>query len=153
MSDDVTRLAEVLRTSGADRSLAVGTLVLAWPGTRTERPYIARTRTPVWEIAGIPVVSIEGIAGGIALTHIEVLPDELDPAINRLLGATQAKSDAIDAHAELVTRMEALCGPCENYATPGQDCITAGPEVFAAEACTSCVIRAALNDPTEETTP
>lgn len=67
----------------------------------------------------------------------------------RLLGATQAKSDAIDAHAELVARMEALCADREAkcaeslrlHGIPGAPLIRVDS------------IRAALNDPTEETTP
>lgn len=44
-----------------------------------------------------------------------------------------------------LARVTALANKsCENYDKPGQDCITAGPEVLATEGCTSCLVRAAL---------
>ncbi|GAA0853331.1 hypothetical protein ACFQVD_26705 [Streptosporangium amethystogenes subsp. fukuiense] len=53
----------------------VGTPVLAWPGAREVEPMVTRTRTPAWTLGcGDPVVSVEGWAGGIYLTHIEVVP-------------------------------------------------------------------------------
>jgi hypothetical protein len=76
----------------------VGTPVLAYPGVRPEDPaavgYRQRvekgrlfrgetdptegletvTRTPAWPLGdGTPVVSVEGYAGGIILTHIDVI--------------------------------------------------------------------------------
>lgn len=51
----------------------VGTQVLAFPGTREGRVLLTRTRSEAWAVAsGTPVVSVEGYAGGIALTHIEI---------------------------------------------------------------------------------
>lgn len=49
----------------------IGTLVLAFPGSRDGRALYTRTRTPAWNLSGHPVVSVEGYPGGIALTHIE----------------------------------------------------------------------------------
>lgn len=57
-----------------DDDLPIGTPVLAFGGTRDDRVVVTRTRSEVWQISGQPVVAVEGIAGGIALTHIEVLP-------------------------------------------------------------------------------
>lgn len=53
----------------------IGTPVLAWPGVRDDEPLTTRTRTPAWTLGhGAPVVSVEGYAGGIALTHVEPVP-------------------------------------------------------------------------------
>jgi hypothetical protein len=50
----------------------VGTPVHAWPIHRGDPPMITRTRTPAWTLGhGAAVVSVEGYAGGISLTHIE----------------------------------------------------------------------------------
>lgn len=76
----------------------VGTPVVAYPGIRPERPVAVAyrkaveagrtvagetnpckrlettTRTPAWNLGhGTPVVSVEGYAGGIALTHVDVI--------------------------------------------------------------------------------
>lgn len=52
----------------------IGTPVHAWPGTLNEQPLRTHTRTPAWELgSGYPVVSVDGHAGGIHLTHIEPL--------------------------------------------------------------------------------
>lgn len=53
----------------------VGTPVKAWPGDRSAEPLVTTTRTPAWVLGhGTPVVSVKGYAGGIALSHIEVIP-------------------------------------------------------------------------------
>lgn len=50
----------------------IGTLVLAWPGTRDAEPLVTMTRSAAWPLGhGEPVVAVEGKAGGIALTHVE----------------------------------------------------------------------------------
>lgn len=66
----------------------VGTPVIAYPLTRPEdkRPdYFERletvTRTKAWTLGhGVPVVSVEGYAGGIALTHIDPRPTPAEAA-------------------------------------------------------------------------
>jgi hypothetical protein len=59
--------------------LAPGTHVLAWPGSRDSAPLVTRTRSEVWTLgSGDRVVMVEGRAGGIALTHIDVLPTRAD---------------------------------------------------------------------------
>jgi hypothetical protein len=51
----------------------VGTPVVAYPLARDDEPLRTRTRTPAWELGhGAAVVSVEGYAGGIALTHVDV---------------------------------------------------------------------------------
>lgn len=52
----------------------VGTPVHAWPWTRTDEPTVTRTRTPAWRLGhGASVVSVDGHAGGIYLTHVDPL--------------------------------------------------------------------------------
>lgn len=51
----------------------IGTPVRYWPGTRDGEGARSITRSPAWSISGHAVVSVEGYAGGIALSHIDVL--------------------------------------------------------------------------------
>jgi len=60
--------------------LPIGTPVLAYPGIRPDDPFARAirpkvldtvTRSEVWEVGGTLVVSVEGYAGGIALSHID----------------------------------------------------------------------------------
>lgn len=53
----------------------IGTPVIAFPGTRDGRGMLSRTRTPAWTIGEHAVVSVEGHAGGIALTHIIIVEE------------------------------------------------------------------------------
>lgn len=54
----------------------VGTPVVAYPVTRNDESLITATRTPAWELGhGEPVVSVDGYAGGICLTHVDVLTE------------------------------------------------------------------------------
>lgn len=49
----------------------VGTPVVAYPATRDGWSLVSQTRTPAWTLGhGTPVVSVEGYAGGICLTHV-----------------------------------------------------------------------------------
>lgn len=51
----------------------VGTLVTAYPLTRTDRPRYTRTRSEAWTLGhGAPVVAVEGYGGGIHLTHVDI---------------------------------------------------------------------------------
>ncbi|MFG2747228.1 hypothetical protein ACGFY0_45245 [Streptomyces chartreusis] len=55
----------------------VGTFVLAYPMTRDDAPLPTRTRTPAWTLGhGEPVVSVEGEAGGICLSHVDVVDEQ-----------------------------------------------------------------------------
>jgi hypothetical protein len=64
----------------------IGTPVIAYPGFRPEHPAAktlgarrleTRTRSRAWTLGhGEPVVSVEGYAGGIALTHIDLRTEE-----------------------------------------------------------------------------
>ena len=57
--------------------LPIGTRVLAFPGTRDGRAMLTTTRSDPWTLpSGDRVVLVEGYSGGIALTHIEVIPTE-----------------------------------------------------------------------------
>ena len=54
----------------------LGTPVLAWTGTRDDAPRWTKTRSGPWKLpAGDWVVLVEGITGGVALSHIERIPD------------------------------------------------------------------------------
>jgi len=53
----------------------VGTPVRYWRGARRGEGRTGRTRSLAWDLCGSPVVSIEGTAGGIALTHVEVIAE------------------------------------------------------------------------------
>lgn len=58
----------------------VGTPVLAWPGFKSDEPLRTRTRSSAWTLpSGDTVVSVEGHAGGIALTHVEHDPTRRGP--------------------------------------------------------------------------
>lgn len=62
-----------------------GTPVHFWPGIRLVEPLKSRTRGEAWALpSGEAVVRVEGRAGGIALSHIEVIAvaaeSELVPA-------------------------------------------------------------------------
>jgi len=65
-----------------NRRYPVGTPVVAYPLTRPEdnNPHFFKqletvTRTPAWILGhGDPVVSVEGYAGGICLTHVDIAP-------------------------------------------------------------------------------
>lgn len=64
-----------LHIADADRwnqRYPVGTPVDAYPGARWDEPLHTRTRTPAWRLwHGASVVSVDGYAGGICLTHID----------------------------------------------------------------------------------
>jgi len=60
--------------------LTPGTPVLAWPGSREGSPLVTCTRSEVWSLGdGSRVVAVDGFPGGIALTHIDVLPSVIPP--------------------------------------------------------------------------
>ncbi|MGW2223890.1 hypothetical protein [Streptomyces formicae] len=53
----------------------VGTPVTAYPGARNEQGLDTTTRSEAWVLGGhTAVVMVDGYAGGIALTHIDVRP-------------------------------------------------------------------------------
>lgn len=52
----------------------VGTPVVFWPGVRKGAGRPSVTRSAAWLMGGhTPVVAVEGYAGGIALTHVEIV--------------------------------------------------------------------------------
>lgn len=56
-------------------SLPPGTPVLVWTFARTDSPLLTRTVGEVWTLgSGERVVRVEGRTGGIALTHLDVMP-------------------------------------------------------------------------------
>lgn len=55
-----------------NRRYPVGTPVHAYPGARWDEPLRTTTRAPAWRLGhGDSVVSVNGHAGGIALTHVD----------------------------------------------------------------------------------
>lgn len=69
----VTRTPAAVTAEEWNAAHPVGTPVLAYPLTRDDEPLRTRTRRPAWTLGhGMPVVSVEGHAGGIALTHIDL---------------------------------------------------------------------------------
>lgn len=68
-----------------NRRHPVGTPVRYWPAAREGAGRESITRTPAWTLgSGHAVVSVEGHAGGIALTHVDPDPDNRDPAAETL---------------------------------------------------------------------
>jgi hypothetical protein len=60
-----------------NRLYPVGTAVTAYPGVRGEDPLTTRTRSNAWTLGGhTPVVSVDGYAGGISLTHVDPVATE-----------------------------------------------------------------------------
>ena len=53
----------------------VGTPVRYWPGRRDGRSIEGRTDSGAWVVCGQAVVSVAGYPGGIALSHVEPLPE------------------------------------------------------------------------------
>lgn len=85
-------------------AFAVGTPVLAWTGTRDASPRWTKTRSEPWQLGGGHwVVAVEGITGGVALSHIEripegwVSPEDHRAAVDRL---------TIEAREDVATRAE-----------------------------------------------
>lgn len=55
-----------------------GTPVLFWPGIRPDNPERSITRGAAWALpGGNAVVKVQGRPGGIALSHIEVIPQQM----------------------------------------------------------------------------
>ena len=50
-----------------------GQPVRYWSGLKEGEGVESRTRSVAWMLCGIPVVSVEGRTGGVALTHIEII--------------------------------------------------------------------------------
>lgn len=72
-------MPETERTSEPKyEDLPTGTPVLAFPGSRDGRAIVTTTRSEPWTLpSGERVVMVEGYAGGIAMSHIEVMPDPM----------------------------------------------------------------------------
>jgi hypothetical protein len=54
-----------------------GVRVRYWSGIREGEGRTSRTRSEAWDLCGSPVVAVEGHAGGIALTHVQPLAEDL----------------------------------------------------------------------------
>lgn len=83
---------------------AIGTPVLAWTGTRDGAPRWTKTRSEPWQLGhGAWVVAVEGIAGGVALSHIERIPEGwVSPEQHR----AEVDRLTIEAREETATRVE-----------------------------------------------
>lgn len=61
---------------------SAGTPVLFWLGLRTDTPEESTTRGVAWALSeGDAVVRVNGRIGGIALTHIEVIPQPAESEV------------------------------------------------------------------------
>lgn len=59
-----------------------GTPVLFWPGIRPAVPQESITRGDAWALpSGDAVVRVQGRPGGMALTHIEVIPQHSESEV------------------------------------------------------------------------
>lgn len=95
----------------------VGTKVLYWPWVREGKDGIpSSTRTPAWTLGnGDPLVSVYGKAGGILLTHIEVLPEapikappRVAPTDGMSPGAARSREERSIDPFDIVSRIEEL---------------------------------------------
>lgn len=75
---DVRKRIEEAKETAAAFNLhhPIGTPVRAFPGVRNDLGCETTTRSAAWTIGTSAVVAVEGHAGGIALTHVDVLPRE-----------------------------------------------------------------------------
>ena len=55
-----------------EHAIEVGTPVRYWPGLRTGPGTVSRTRSEVWRIGDVSVVSVEGYPGGICNHTVEL---------------------------------------------------------------------------------
>lgn len=79
-----------------------GTPVQFWPGTRAAEPLTSRTRGEAWALpSGDAVVRVEGRTGGIALSHIEVIPIITESEVPRERSRTHQEPDAPENHEKL----------------------------------------------------
>ena len=54
----------------------IGTAVHYWGAAKVGAGTVSRTRSEAWQVSAYPMVLVEGFAGGIALTHVEVVNGE-----------------------------------------------------------------------------
>lgn len=121
-----------MTTTTLAEHLPLGTPVLAWAGTRDDAPRWTKTRSEPWQLGhGAWVVQVEGIAGGIALSHIERIPEgwvspeqhraavedaERTGYCNGIAWADQQKVEVmVKALDDKVARVEALAPRWEQY--------------------------------------
>ncbi|MGW1433092.1 hypothetical protein ACWD6K_31290 [Streptomyces sp. NPDC002431] len=72
MAAETSRVRPSMTADEWNRRYPVGTPVLAYPGTRDDEPLDTVTRSRAWTLGhGAAVVSVEGAAGGIHLTHVD----------------------------------------------------------------------------------
>ncbi len=106
---------EILREAVAtwNANHPVGTPVRYWPGVRKGDGRVGVTRTPAWLMGGKwPAVSVSGYAGGIHLTHVEVVdpaPDAPAPAPSPAPAST-LKRQAGEGDADFQKRIAAFIG-------------------------------------------
>lgn len=89
-------------------------------------------------------------ASSLGTPEAKAARESADPAHARLvvrLSEEMARAQAAEARAAAMEAAVLEAAVCDLYDAP-QNCITAGPEVFAADGCTPCRIRAALSDST-----
>jgi hypothetical protein len=73
MTDTAQRTTHHDTVDSFNAACPIGTPVLAFPGSRDGRALMTTTRSTAWLVGPEPVVMVEHYAGGIALTHIEIM--------------------------------------------------------------------------------
>lgn len=148
---DASGLREAARTTSHgdveefNRDCPIGTAVLAFPGSRDGRALMTRTRSTAWLVGREPVVMVEGYAGGIALTHIEVVPATPDACARGPIAASTDASGALsEAERESLARVEFLtwAGMGETYGIEWADHLTAAVERIVAARVSAAATRA-----------
>lgn len=80
--------ARALRVDAWNDEHPVGIPVRVWPGTTEGRHLDTVTRTPAWMLGDhTPAVSVADYAGGIALTHVQILEPSAQPGVSTPGGA------------------------------------------------------------------
>ena len=102
---------EVVATWNANHP--IGTPVRYWPGVREGAGRVGITRTPAWLMGKKwPAVSVSGYAGGIHLTHVEVV----DPALDAPAPALALKRQEGEGDEGFQQRIVAFIGGQDNFA-------------------------------------
>lgn len=99
------------RADDFNQHYPVGTPVRYWAGVREGAGTISKTRTPAWLVSDHVSVSVEGKAGGIAISHVDVLLPG-DPAARQAANAALNCGDCLADRAQIVPLVDGVCPQC-----------------------------------------